>query len=592
MDSDNFDIIVVGGGTAGCVLASRLSEDQALQVLLVEAGEDLTTDPRPNIPSLGSSLLATSSNWRFETSPQQSLGSRKTVAPAGRLLGGSSAINGFAFIPNSKANIDAWAGLGNPGWDWSSFVKSMNRFALAKSRSGMDSQDHSPLQLTVPREDSGWPRVWRDTLKTLGFPETTDPLSEEILGSLMGAETITLDKKRSYSANAYLDELVRSRNNLTIWPQVLVEKILFDKPNKIATAIQYRKIRDQTIKTAFARKEIIVSAGAINTPRLLELSGVGDEKLLQRLEVDVVINNPNVGENLQNHPMCSLSFEALGEEGFQTIDQLLRKDSEAISAAQKAYSEGTGPASRSNLNVLAQLVLPHDDSLDSILDSIKPHQDGAAKSIANAQEAFVHSILTSPSEASGCYMTAPGFMSFADDGTTVPPPPGTSKFFTIAVHLAHPLSRGSVHITSTSPPESSSGVLIEPKYFSHPLDLEILARHVRLIETIAKTEPLASHLRPGGQRGPDMLAPGDLTDLRAAKDFLSKRAKGAHHWTGTCSMAPQELGGVIDHEMRVYGCRNLRICDASIMPISPRSNIQGVVYATAEHGAQIIKATM
>ncbi|KAI0836063.1 putative GMC oxidoreductase [Hypoxylon sp. FL0890] len=592
MDPDTFDIIVVGGGTAGCVLASRLSEDQALQVLLVEAGEDLTTDPRTIAPSLGSSLLATSSNWGFETNPQESLGSRKTVAPAGRLLGGSSAINGFAFIPNSKANINAWAGLGNPGWDWSSFVKSMNRFCLAESLPVADSQEHSPLQLTVPREDSEWPHVWRDTLATLGFPVTTDPLSDNILGSLMGAETICLDKKRSYSANAYLNDSVRSRNNLTIWPQVLVERILFDKPNRTATAIQYRRVQDQTVRTAYARKEIVVSAGAINSPRLLELSGIGDAKLLQRLGIDVVIDNPNVGENLQNHPMCSLSFETLGEEGFQTIDQLLRKDPEAISAAQKAYSEGTGPASRSNLNVLAQLFLPHDNSLGGMLDSIKPHKDGTTKSIAEAQESFVYSILTSPSEASGCYMTAPGFMSFAGDGTTVPPPPGTSKFFTIAVHLAHPLSRGSVHITSTSSPESSSGVLIDPKYFSHPLDLEILARHVQFIETIARTEPLSSHLKPGGQRGPDMLAPGDLTDLQTAKDFLSKRAKGAHHWTGSCSMAPQELGGVIDHEMRVYGCRNLRICDASIMPISPRSNIQGVVYATAEHGAQIIKATM
>lgn len=465
----------------------------------------------------------------------------------------------------------------------------MNRFGLAGTSKLVDS---SPLQLTIPDEDSEWPRVWRETLAKLGFAESTDPFSEKILGSLMGPETISLDKRRSSSANAYLSDSVRSRNNLVIWTDTLVQKILFDAESVTATAVQLRKGRDQEATVVHARKEIIVSAGAINSPRLLELSGIGNAELLQPFGIDVLVNNPNVGENLQNHPMCSLSFETTGEDGFQTIDNLLRKDPNAIAAAQDAYSKGTGPASRSNLNVLAQLPIPDNISIGGLLDSIEPEDPGTVNSIAKAQEAFVHSVLTSPSEASGCYMTAPGFVSFALDGSSVPPPTGNSGFFTIAVHLAHPLSRGSVHITSSLPPTSSEGVSIDPKYFSHPLDLEVHARHVQLAERIAMTEPLASHLKLEGQRGPDMPKPGGFADLQVAKDFLSKRGKGAHHWTGSCSMMPQAMGGVVDHELRVYGCRNLRVCDASIMPISPRSNIQGVVYAAAEHAAQIIRATI
>ncbi|KAK7750279.1 hypothetical protein SLS62_007796 [Diatrype stigma] len=510
-------------------------------------------------------------------------------APAGRLLGGSSVVNGFAFLPNSAANIEAWAGLGNPGWDWTSFSKSMSRFGLSGSPKAAE---YSPLQLTIPDEDTEWPRVWRETLAKLGFPESTDPFSERILGSVMGPETIGLDKKRSFSANAYLSDSVRSRSNLTIWPKAVAQKILFEPETLIATAVQVFNAQDQDTSTVHARKEIVISAGAINSPRLLELSGVGNAELLQSLVIDVLVHNPNVGENLQNHPMCSLSFETTGGDGFQTIDKLLRKDPEAVAAAQNAYAKGTGPASRSNLNVLAQLPLPDSIPLGQLLDRITPSDTKTIDTIAKAQESFVHYILTSPSEASGCYMTAPGFVSFADDGSSVPPPPGTSEFFTIAVHLAHPLSRGSVHVTSPSLTTSPNGVSIDPKYFSHPLDLEILARHVQLTEMIAMTEPLSSHLKVGGQRGPDMPTPGGFADLQVAKDFLVKRAKGAHHWTGSCSMMPRELGGVVDHELRVYGCRNLRICDASIMPISPRSNIQGVVYAAAEHGAQIIKATM
>lgn len=467
----------------------------------------------------------------------------------------------------------------------------MSRFGLAGSpKTAPKTAEYSPLQLTIPDEDTEWPRVWKETLVELGFPESKDPFSEAIIGSVMGPETIDLDKKRSFSANAYLSDSVRSRSNLFIWPKTIVHKILFEAAT--ATAVRVCKGQDQETTTVYARKEIVISAGAINSPRLLELSGIGNAELLQSLGIDVLIHNPNVGENLQNHPMCSLGFETTGEDGFQTFDKLLRKDPEAIAAAQNAYSKGTGPASRSNLNVLAQLPLPNNIPLGGLLNNITPKDAGTIDSITKAQESFAHYVLTSPSEASGCYMTAPGFISFASDGSSVPPPAGTSEFFTIAVHLAHPLSRGSVHVTSPSLPTSSYGVSIDPKYFSHPLDLEILARHVQLAETIAMTGPLSSHLKPQGQRGPDMPPPGGFADIQVTKDFLFKRAKGAHHWTGSCSMMPRELGGVVDHELRVYGCRNLRICDASIMPISPRSNIQGVVYAAAEHGAQIIKATM
>ncbi len=459
----------------------------------------------------------------------------------------------------------------------------MSRFGLVGSPKMVDS---SPLQLTIPDEDSEWPRVWRETLANPGFPDSTDSFSEKVLGSLMGPETISLKKKRSSSANAYLSDSVRSRSNLIIWPQTLTQKIIFGEG---VTATAVRVLKDQEAVIVHARKEIIVSAGAINSPRLLELSGVGNAELLRSLGINAVVDDPNVGENLQNHPMCSLSFETTGEDWFQTIDGLLRKDPDVVAAAQDAYLKGTGPASRSNLNVLAQLPIPDRIPLTGLLN-ITPEDPGTIDSIARARESFVRSVLASPpSEASGCYMTAPGFVSFAGDGSPVPPPTGTTKFLTIVVHLAHPLSRGSVHITSPSPPASSSRVLIDPKYFSHPWDLEILARHVQLTEIITMTEPLSNHLKPEGQRGPDMPAPGGLADLRVAKDFLFKREKGAHHWAGSCSMMPRELEDVVDHELRVYGCRNLRICDGSIMPVSPRSNIQGVVYAAAEHGDKSLK---
>ncbi|PQE23131.1 GMC oxidoreductase protein [Rutstroemia sp. NJR-2017a WRK4] len=605
MVSSAFDIIIIGGGTAGCVLANRLSENGRFQILLVESGEDLTSDPRTNVPSLGSLLMATNANWGFSTVPQYTvallmdsevnIGNRTNVVPAGRLLGGSSALNGFAFLPNSKLSIQAWANLGNPGWDEETFFRSVERFTLATSAS-VDKSSKSPLQITIPEEDTEWPHVWRETLLTLGFPVVQNGLtSGNILGSLMGGETIGLDKKRSYSAKAYLDDTVRSRDNLTIWTKSTAERILFDNPdasNPTAVGVVVRNSETGTVKSVMANREIILSGGAINSPRLLELSGVGNSEILESLGIDVRVNNPNVGEYLQNHPLVTLTFEARDENGFDTIDQILRKDKDAISKVQAAYAKGVGPGSKSNLNVLAQLPVEMDSELKQAMDKMLPQNSDASLSLANAHEAFVREVVTSPKEASGCYMTAPGFMCLSGTGSFVPPEPGTEKYFTMGIHLAHPLSRGSVHIKSSSTPLSSSDISIDPNFFSHPFDLEILARHVQLAEKIAMTEPLSNHIKVDGKRSPGMPKAGGFADITTAKNYVLERTAGAHHWTGSCTMMPRELGGVVDSELRVFGCDNLRVCDASIMPISPRSNPQGIIYAIAEHAAEIILSVL
>ncbi|KAI0528004.1 putative GMC oxidoreductase [Xylaria bambusicola] len=591
MTSNVYDIIIIGGGTAGCVLASRLSEKQELQVLVIEAGDDLTDDPRANHPLMGPRLLTSDANWGFTTTPQK-LGGREMIAPAGRLLGGSSAVNGFAFLPNSKASIDAWAELGNPGWEWASFSKSMSRFHLSEST---QEEGQSPLQITIPKEETQWPRVWRETLSNLGFPVCSDPFSGKLLGSVIGPETIGSDKKRSFAANAYLDHGTRSRSNLTVWTGTFVEKILTKISETVtATGVQYSNAKTGVTGTVHARKEVILSAGAINTPRLLEASGFGNKKLLNGLGIDVMVDNPHIGENLQNHPMFTVTYEAVDQEGFNTIDDLLRRDPVAIAEAQKAYdNEKAGPASQSNLNVLAQLPIPDTAELRHAIDTCIPSRPGGTvNSLAMAHESFIRSHLTSPSEASGCYMTAPGYICFGGDKSVLPPPPGSEKYFTISAHLGHPLSRGSVHITSALPPKSSKGVSIDPNLFGHPLDLEVLARHVQLAERIAMTKPLSDHLKLDGKRGLGMPEFGEFLDLQKAKDYLLSTAVGAHHWLGSCAMMPREMGGVVGPSLRVYGCPNLRVCDASIMPIAPRSNPQGVIYAIAEHAAQIIMTDM
>ncbi|KAK2002338.1 GMC oxidoreductase [Colletotrichum falcatum] len=575
-----YDFVFVGGGVAGLVVAARLSEIPELNVLVLEAGEDQTADPRVNIPALGPSLVKTPSDWQFRTVPQEGLGGREVVVPQGRLLGGSGALNGLAFTVTTKANVEAWAGLGNPGWEWPTFKQ-----ASEKSYSTASGEGKGPLKLSLPdNAESHWPTVWKETIRGLGFADSCDPLSGQGVGSSLTPDTVDpATKQRSHAGSTYLQS-AKSRSNLVVVTGALVEKIIFktDAGDIVAEAVQYTK--DGETKTVTARKEVVLTAGTLNSSRLLELSGVGNAELLRGLGIDVVLDNPHVGENLQNHILVGASFEALPE--LDTMDGLVRQDPATLGATMEAYGKGTGPFTRSGTSATAQLPLPASEDLGQLLDKLDGPKTSATPAFTKAFETYVRSVLTSSSEPSGYYISFPGYALFSGDGHMAPPPPGEEKYFTIAVLLAHPLSRGSSHITSAS--LDAPAVAIDPAYLSHPGDVEVLARHIQQLEKIAASEPLRSQLKAGGKRTPA----NALVDLEQAKEFVRQTAVGAHHFTGTCSMMPRELGGVVDEKLRVHGIRGLRVADASIVPITVRANPQATVYAIGERAADLIKSSL
>ncbi|KAK4233370.1 L-sorbose 1-dehydrogenase [Achaetomium macrosporum] len=604
--ASEFDFIIVGGGTAGLVLAARLSEKPNVQVLVVEVGEDLTADPRVNVPAMWPQLQGTDTDWQLKTVPQKSLGGRELVVPQGRLLGGSGALNGMNFVLPAKEDLDSWAALGNPGWDWESFAKYLKKTHTVTA--GGKAQNDGVLQLNIPEEETKWPQAWRDTFAGLGFPTDNDPFTGEPHGAVTYPDAIDpVSKTRSFSGNAYLTP-ARTRPNLVLWTGVSVDKILFDKTpdGAVATGVQYTSTKDGKTQTVSARKEVILCAGTFHSPAILELSGVGDAELLQKLGIDVVVDNPFVGENLQNHPMCVISFETAGGEGFETIDPIARQDPAALGAAMEAYTtKQRGPFSKTNSNVMAHIPFPDINSasgkkdLDQILEK---HLSAAtttdlpgSKTTAEyvqAHESLVRSVLTSPTGASGYYVHFPGWAYYGRTGRLVPIPLDSSEtYFTIAVLLTHPLSRGSSHITTTT--QLPDRLAIDPKYLSHPLDLEILARHIQFLEsTLATSPPLALRLAPDGKRAPPTSSwpRGFSADLEQARRFVRETAVGAMHYTGTCSMMPREKGGVVDTQLRVYGTKNVRVVDASVMPFTTRANTMAAVYAIAEKAADIIKA--
>ncbi|KAF3057028.1 Versicolorin B synthase [Daldinia childiae] len=606
--SEVFDVVIVGGGTAGLVLATRLSEDPNLQILVLEAGEDLTEDPRVSTPFLGSSLTRSSADWQFRTVPQTGLGNRETVVPRGRLLGGCSALNNFLFAAPSEYNVNAWADLGNSGWDWASFSGSLRK-AYTLTKTSKETEGNGPLEISFP-EDTEWLRVWKATLANLGYPTSLDSLSGEFYGAYLSAISVDhATKQRSYSGNAYLQQ-ARSRPNLAVYTETHVEKVLFDGSNPTkATGVQYSQ--GGLTKIATARKEIILSAGAINSPKILELSGIGDAELLKSLGINVVVDNKHVGENLQNHPTVGMCFEVVDQKGFETMDGILRGEAPAFAAVQADYENQVGFGTRGNLEVAAQLPVPGIETpegkreMEELLlrnKGLRNDSEKTTEAFAKAHENFVSSVLTSPTKPSATYLTIPGFATYAADGTIAGPPPGSEKYYSATITLAHPLSRGSVHITS------ASSAAIDPKSLTHPLDVEILARHLHFLQaTITTTAPFANQLVANGKRNPGAPVPSlppsssppssspsspHDHDLEASRRYVRSCATSSHDFSGTCAQMALALGGVVDDRLRVYGCAGLRVCDAAVFPIGVGACSAASVYALAEHAAEMIRSDL
>ncbi|KAH7311615.1 hypothetical protein B0I35DRAFT_481568 [Stachybotrys elegans] len=589
MSSESYDVVIVGGGVAGLVLANRLSEDPNLQVAVLESGQDRSGDPNTLTPGAWPLLTHSPSEWTFQALPQQEL-AKHVAIPQGRALGGSSAINSFIFTSTSKSTVDFWEKLGNVGWNYEAYEKALKKSYTLHKPGGV-TEGSGPLQLTLHSAEGPLEKAWIEGLESLGFART-DPLSGRLGGPNIAAESIDpKTKQRSYAANAYLDP-IRSRPNLTVLPETTVAKVLLERASSdggkaVAKGVQIIS-KDGSLQSIEARKEVIISAGAINSPRLLELSGVGGSELLQRLGIDVIVDNPHVGENLQNHVFTGIAFEVL--EDVKTIDDFFRQEPEAVNAAMQAYAtQGTGPMSTSNMITMAQLPLPEFnteegrkelDQLFGALDTDAKTQTTSPAYLA-AHKEFMRTLFTDPSDALGNYVFGQAYAPFDGPSPTYRAP---GKYISVAIELSHPFSQGSTHITSADAAKNagtSEGVVVDCRFLSNPLDLEVMARQVRFVEDlVTRAEPIARNLKPYTKR---------FTDLDTAKAYVGRTAEGAHHYTGTCAMMSRELGGVVDNRLRVYGTSNLRVLDASILPLEPTANTQAVVYGIAELGASLIK---
>lgn len=394
-------------------------------------------------------------------------------------------------------------------------------------------------------------------------------------GNAASVDPVT--KTRSYAGSTHGIELLQKRN-VKILTGATVQKIIFSKSTgDDVTATGVEVIVDGQTTIYNASKEVILAAGVFNTPKLLELSGIGQKSLLEKHNIPVVVESSGVGENLQDHLMTGVSFEAA--DNVMTGDPLMRQEPEALAQAQELYvKHQAGPFTIGGMQSHAFM------TLDSDYRSLAG--DATTPPVIDQQHhETVGSILEQPGSCSAAWFMFLAQANLHESGKTFV---GTNlmaeNFISLGCSQSHPFSRGTTHISAAEPTAVPD---IDPKYFSHPADLEIMARHVQELEKLRNTKELEPFLKPNGKRNhPDAFHIGYL---EGAKKYVLDTATTTYHTCGTVAMLPKEKGGVVDKNLKVYGTNNLRIVDASIFPLIPRGNIMSTVYAVAERAADIIK---
>ncbi|KAF7909099.1 uncharacterized protein EAE98_012311 [Botrytis deweyae] len=582
----SYDYIIIGGGTAGLTIASRLSEDPQTSVLVLEAGADHSNDINVLAPGLYTGMYSNPEyDWNYKTVPQIHANNQVIAHPRGKQLGGSSAINFLYWTHASQQDINSWGELGNANWSWEAldpFFKRSERFVSPSGVVEQDLQtgnivttlhgDNGPILNTFPDIygpiDEAWPR----TFQALGLEVKSDPRDGLALGGYTNLLNLDQDgRKRSYAATAYYLPASK-RPNLKVITGALVEKIILEKCHDVVTAngVQYS---NGTI--AHAKKEVILSAGSIGSPQVLELSGIGNPNTLKKKGIEVLVNNINVGENLQDHVYVPIGFKV--NTGIITLDNFT--DPAFFDAAYAQYvANATGPlattGASSGLLSCPQIgcgnLRPPANFSNALTPGLKEQYELQAKYFS--------------SEAVTQELTVSGGMSplKSNDSSQLFLASSPGNFLSLLGVLEHPFSRGSTHIASSSP---SVYPILDPNYLSHPFDLTLLTAIAYHLQSLASVSPLSTYLQGNGTIYQPGCYPLNETNIGS---FIKANLQSEYHPIGTCSMLPLDKGGVVDERFRVHGVQGLRVIDASVFPLLVRGNLQSLVYAVAERGAEFI----
>jgi choline dehydrogenase-like flavoprotein len=531
-NTETFDYVVVGGGSAGSVLAARLSEDADVTVALIEAGP-ADRSVLIHCPA-GLALLARTgkANWNFETVPQKGLNGRVGWSPRGKVLGGSSSVNAMVYIRGHRADYDHWAAQGNPGWSYDE-VLPLFREAEHNER-GADAFHgvNGPLNVMDLRSPNPHVSAFIEAGREAGFPVNPDFNGSEQEG--IGWYQVThRNGERFSAAKAYLTPNL-GRRNLKVFTEAHTTRVLFE--GRRATGIEIRQ--GGRLLRLGARHEVLLAAGALQSPQLLMLSGVGAGKELARHGIGVVHDLPGVGKNFHDHV-----------DVVQVVDAPALVDTFGVSLGGIGrVLRGIGEWRRQRSGVLT----------------------------TNFAEAggFIRS---QPSEAIPDLQLHFVIAKLVDHGRTTVFGHG----YSCHVCLLRPLSRGTVSLASADP---MAAPLIDPNFFADPDDMARMIRGFRQMRRILQQPALA---KLGGRehaRSREAVTDGQI------EAFVRQYADTIYHPVGTCRMGPGEMD-VVGADLRVHGLEGLRVVDASIMPRVVGGNTNAPVIMVAEKAARMIKAT-